>query len=71
MIKLLFIGAPGSGKGTQAKFLKKYNLYQISPGEIIRKSKDKRVIKYRKESEKGEFLPNRLIFEILKNKVRI
>lgn len=69
MIKLLFIGAPGSGKGTQAKFLKKYSLYQISPGEIIRKSKDKRIIKYRKESEKGELLPNRLIFEILKKEI--
>jgi len=69
MIKLLFMGAPGSGKGTQAKFLKKYNLYQISPGEVIRKSKDKRIIKYRKESEKGELVPNRLIFEILKKEI--
>lgn len=69
MIKVLFIGAPGSGKGTQAKLLKKYNLYQISPGEVIRKSKDKKIIKYKKESEKGMLLPNRIIFEILKKEI--
>ena len=69
MIKLLFIGPPGSGKGTQAKLLKKYSLYSISPGEVIRKSKDKRIVKYRKESEKGELLPDRIIFDIIKKEI--
>ena len=69
MIKLLFIGSPGSGKGTQAKLLRKYGLYSISPGEVIRKSKDKRIVKYRKESEKGELLPDKIIFEIIKEEI--
>lgn len=70
MRKLLFIGPPGSGKGTQAKFLKKYKLIQISTGDVIRKSKDKQIIKYRNEGyKKGELLSDDLIFKILKKEI--
>ena len=36
-MKLVLIGAPGSGKGTQAKYLTdKYHIPQISTGELLR-----------------------------------
>ena len=36
-MRLVMFGAPGSGKGTQAERLsKKYNIPQISTGEIFR-----------------------------------
>ena len=36
-MNLIFFGAPGAGKGTQAIFIaKKFNLYQLSTGDILR-----------------------------------
>ena len=37
-MNLVIFGPPGAGKGTQSKFIvKKYNLFQISTGELLRK----------------------------------
>ncbi len=36
-MNLIIFGPPGAGKGTQADFIvKKYNLFQLSTGEILR-----------------------------------
>jgi len=37
-MNLVIFGPPGAGKGTQSKFIvNKYNLYQLSTGELLRK----------------------------------
>ena len=39
MFNVVIFGKPGSGKGTQANFLKdKYDLYHISTGDLFRKN---------------------------------
>lgn len=65
------MGMPGSGKGTQSLLLKKQKIYHISTGDIIRKSKDKRIIYYRNHGyAKGELLSDDLIFEIIKKEIK-
>ena len=39
MIRLIILGAPGSGKGSQCKWIKEdYNVPHISTGDILRKN---------------------------------
>jgi adenylate kinase len=70
MQKILIIGYPGAGKGTQARLLEEFGLNQISTGDVIRTSMDPRIIKYRDEDyPKGELLSDKLIFEILRKEI--
>jgi len=70
MKKILFMGYPGAGKGTQAKLLEKFGIYHISTGDVIRTSTDPRIIEYRNEGyKKGDLLSDDLLFEILKKSI--
>ncbi len=70
MRKILIIGPPGSGKGTQAKLLGNYGIKQISTGDLIRASKDPKIVKYRNEDyNEGKLLPDDLIFGLIKDEI--
>ncbi|EJW03532.1 hypothetical protein EDEG_02153 [Edhazardia aedis USNM 41457] len=68
-MKLVIIGAPGSGKGTQAKLLsKRYNLKHISTGDLLREETSKNTAlgnKIKKIISKGDFVSDDLMWQIL------
>lgn len=68
--RLIFLGPPGAGKGTQAKVLaQQYHLPHISTGDILRQAvaaKTPLGQKAQSYMDKGELVPN----ELLQNLVR-
>ena len=70
MAKILFIGPPGSGKGTQAELLKKYKFSHLSSGDLIRNSNDPIIVKYRDlEYSKGKLLSDDLLFDLVEKNI--
>lgn len=73
---VIFLGPPGSGKGTQAEMLKKEaHLAHISTGEMIRSYlKDNPDTPLAKEMrtyiEKGALVPDQIVVEILKDRLK-
>ena len=73
-MKLVLLGPPGAGKGTQAKMLlEKYRIPQISTGDILRQA-IKDGTKLGKEAktymDKGNLVPDELIVNIVKERIK-
>ncbi len=74
--KILFIGPPGAGKGTQAEYFEEsYKIMHISTGDIARNAfvnKDPLVLEYEDDVQNnGKLLPDNILFQLLDNKIRI
>jgi len=73
-MKLILLGAPGAGKGTQAeKISERYNIPQISTGNIIReamKSGSRMGKKVKAYMDKGELVPDDVVIDIVKKRVK-
>ena len=71
-MRILLIGPPGGGKGTQAKLImKKYNIPQISTGDMLRehvKSKSELGLMAVEYMNKGELVPDSVILEMMGEK---
>lgn len=64
---VLIIGAPASGKGTQAeKMEKELGLKHMASGDLFRKSTDKEVINC---MELGKLLPDELVTKVFLNEI--
>ena len=67
---LLFLGAPGAGKGTQAELLSQTNSYlHLSTGELLRKEIEMNTILGREVKDiinKGELVSDELVLKIVK-----
>lgn len=72
-MKLILLGAPGCGKGTQADFIKKqYGIPHISTGEIFReniKNQTALGIKVKEVMDSGNLCPDDLTIEIVKDRL--
>ena len=74
MLNIILFGAPGCGKGTQAKRLAEhYDLYHISTGEVIR-SEIARGTELGKSMEgyisRGELAPDSIVVEMVRDYMR-
>ncbi|TNF53654.1 nucleoside monophosphate kinase, partial [bacterium] len=72
-MRLVLLGAPGAGKGTQAiKLIEKYGIPQISTGDILRKAvadgtplgKEAKVI-----MDKGELVTDEIVIGLVKERL--
>ncbi len=72
-MKLIFLGAPGAGKGTIAKMvMKKYNTPQISTGDIFRenvKNETELGKKAKEYLDKGELVPDEITVGMVKERL--
>ena len=73
MFNIIIFGKPGSGKGTQADFLKnKYDLYHISTGDLFRKNITNKTIlglEAKTYLDKGDLVPDSVTIKMLENEV--
>ncbi|BDU49544.1 adenylate kinase [Haliovirga abyssi] len=72
-MNIMLLGAPGAGKGTQAKYLiENFGIPQISTGDILRaavKSGTEMGIKAKNYMDKGELVPDDVILGIIKDRL--
>jgi len=72
-MKLILIGAPGSGKGTQAKYLtEKYNIPQISTGELLRAAVTAQTPLGRQAKaimDAGQLVPNDIVIGMIRERI--
>ncbi len=72
-MKLILLGAPGSGKGTQATYIsEKYNLPHISTGDIFRenmKNNTELGKKVKEAMDGGKLCPDSLTIELVKDRL--
>ena len=70
-MNVIIFGPPGAGKGTQAqKIVKKFNLHQVSTGDILRNEiKNKSEIGREIEEiiSKGDFATDDIVNKLIKN----
>jgi adenylate kinase len=73
-MRLILLGAPGAGKGTQAKkLIEKYGIPQISTGDILRQNvADGTPLGKEAKSymDKGELVPDRIILGLVEDRLK-
>lgn len=73
IMKLIMLGAPGAGKGTQAKMIaEKYSIPHVSTGDIFRaniKNGTELGMEAKKYMDQGQLVPDELTVKILLDRV--
>lgn len=73
MVRLIFLGPPGAGKGTQAQNLARaHQIPHISTGDILREAVAQQTelgLKAQAYMDKGELVPDQLILDLVKERL--
>ena len=73
-MRLILLGPPGAGKGTQAKMLKeKFHIPQISTGDILRQAvKDNNELGIQAGSfmDLGQLVPDNVVIGLIKERIK-
>jgi adenylate kinase len=73
-MRLILLGAPGAGKGTQANFIKeKYNIPQISTGDMLRaaiKAGTEMGLAAKKVMDAGQLVSDDIIIGLVKERLK-
>lgn len=73
-MRLILLGAPGAGKGTQAQFItEKYNIPQISTGDMLRaavKAKTELGLKAKEVMDAGGLVSDDIIIGLVKERIQ-
>jgi adenylate kinase len=73
-MRLILLGAPGAGKGTQANFIKeKYNIPQISTGDMLRaaiKAGTDMGLAAKKVMDAGQLVSDEIIIGLVKERLK-
>ncbi|NEQ74738.1 MAG: adenylate kinase [Okeania sp. SIO2C9] len=74
MVKLIFLGPPGAGKGTQASRIADfYQVPHISTGDILRNNvaqKSPLGLQAKEYMDKGELVPDQLILDMVEERLK-
>src|SRR5699024_8220661 len=72
-MRIILLGAPGAGKGTQAGFItKKYNIPQISTGDMLRaavKAESPLGLQVKNVMETGGLVSDDIIIALIKERI--
>lgn len=73
-MRLILLGGPGAGKGTQANYIKdKYNIPQISTGDMLRaavKAGTELGLKAKKIMDEGGLVSDEIIIGLVKDRIK-
>lgn len=73
MARLIFVGPPGAGKGTQAKVLAdSHHIPHISTGDILREAvaeKSALGVKAQGYMDRGELVPDQLVIDLIRERL--
>ena len=73
-MRLILLGAPGAGKGTQAAFITaQYGIPQISTGDMLRaavKAGTRLGLEAKKFMDAGQLVPDQVIIGLVKDRIR-
>lgn len=73
-MNILFLGPPGSGKGTQSKMLQaKYGLAHLSTGDMFREAIAKQTevgLKAKGFMDRGEYVPDSVVIDLIRDRLQ-